>query len=90
MNTATVFPNPFTDGVSLNLQLSRPVEKMLVSLVDAKGRVMVRQELVNMPAGTSVQQLNFNSNLPGGTYYMLIQGMPNGKNVTLPLLKMSR
>ena len=86
----TAFPNPWTDQVNLGLQLSQPVARMLVSLVDSKGRVLFRQEMDNLPQGSSVQPLNLNANLPTGTYFLLVQGLPDGKSVSLPMVKLPK
>ncbi len=86
----TAFPNPWTDQVNLGLQLSQPVARMLVSLVDSKGRVLFREEMDNLPQGSSVQPLNLNANLPTGTYFLLVQGLPDGKSMSLPMLKLSK
>jgi len=87
----TAFPDPFVDRVSLNLELSRPVNKLLVLLVDASGRVLVREELHNLPQGRSIQGLDWNgSNLPVGSYFVILQGLPDGQGRTIPMIKVSK
>jgi hypothetical protein len=87
----TAYPNPFVDKVTLNLELSRPVNKLVVSLIDVSGRVLIRQELSNLPQGRSVQSLDLNGgNLPVGTYFILLQGLPDGRNKAIQLLKVLR
>ena len=88
---AVAFPDPFVDAVSLSLHLPQQVGKLMVSLVDVQGRVLYRQQFENLPQGTSVLPLGITgSKLPAGSYYLLLQGLPDGKNRTLPLLKMQR
>ncbi len=82
-------------GVSLSfgcrcLPLSKPVAKLLVSVVDLSGRTIFTQEMDNLPQGSSVQPLNLNANLPTGTYFLLVQGLPDGKSVSLPMVKLPK
>ena len=87
----TAFPNPFADAVSLSFQLPQPVAKVLVSVVDVSGRVVFRQEMNNLPQGSSVQKLGLNSrNLTNGSYFVIIQGLPEGSSKSLQMLKMVR
>jgi large repetitive protein len=87
----TAFPNPFFDAVNLSFQLPQPVAKVLVSVVDVSGRVVFRQEMNNLPQGTSVQKLGLNSrNLPSGSYFVLLQGLPEGSSKSVQMLKMGR
>jgi len=87
----TAFPDPFVDRVSLNLELSRPVNKLVVLLVDASGRVLVREELHNLPQGRSIQGLDWSgSNLPVGSYFVILQGLPDSQGRTIQVLKVAR
>jgi hypothetical protein len=85
------FPNPFVDEISLSLQLSKPVGKLLAQVVDGSGRVVFQEELDNLPQGISQRQLSLNAgNLPKGTYFIVLQGLPDGKKKTIELLRMTR
>jgi fibronectin type 3 domain-containing protein/predicted esterase len=76
----SAFPNPFMDALMLNLQLSKPVAKLLVSVVDQSGRAIFKQELANLPQGTSVQKLGLpGASIPAGSYFILLQGLPEGQ-----------
>jgi len=85
-----VFPNPFMDVITLNLQLSKPVAKLLVQVVDLSGRVIYQEQLSGLPQGISQQRLGLNGNsLPKGSYFVLLQGLPDGRTKTLQLIKMA-
>ena len=82
-----VFPNPFVDAVTLSLQLPKAVSQLSVALLDLSGKVIQRQELEGLPAGSSTQQLSLGRNLAPGSYFILLQGLPDGKIRTIQLLK---
>jgi large repetitive protein len=87
----SAFPNPFVDEISLSLQLSRPVARLLVRVTDVSGRVVFGQELHNLPQGASQQQLSIKGgNLSSGSYFIELQGLPEGNRKTIQLLKMKR
>jgi len=54
------------------------------------GKVIQRQELENLPAGSSTRKLNLGAELSAGSYFILLQGLPDGKIRTLPLVKSTR
>jgi len=57
---------------------------------DATGKIVFRQELDNLPAGTSVQRLGLQGRtLPAGTYFVSLE-MPGGKLQALQILKLSK
>jgi hypothetical protein len=85
-----VFPNPFVDGVTLSLQLPKAVSRLSVMLLDMSGKVIRRQELEGIPAGGSTQQLSLGRNLAPGSYFILLQGLPDGKIKAIQLLKTTK
>jgi fibronectin type 3 domain-containing protein len=86
----SVFPNPFVGDVTLSLELPKAVSKLSVALLDVSGKVIHRQELGGIPAGSSVQSLNLGKDLAPGNYFILLQGLPDGGVRTLSLLKTTR
>jgi hypothetical protein len=86
----SVFPNPFVEDVQLSLQLPKAVSKLSVALLDVTGKVMQRQELEGIPAGSSTQKLSLGRGLAPGNYYILVQGLPDGKIRTISLLKATK
>jgi len=85
---AGTFPNPFVDGINLNLQLSKPVARLLVRVTDLSGRIVFVQQLTNLPQGASEQRLGLNGNgLTPGTYFIQLDGLGDGKIRTLQVLK---
>ena len=88
LTKVSAFPNPFVDVIMLDLQLSKPVAKLLVRVTDLSGRVVLQQELTGLPQGASEQKLRIDGrNMPQGAYFILLQGLPDGKNRTLQLIK---
>jgi hypothetical protein len=84
----SAFPNPFVDEISLSLQLSKPVAKLLVGVADVSGRMLFQEELDNLPQGISQRQLSLNAGiLPKGTYFIVLQGLPDGRTRTIQLIK---
>ena len=86
----SVYPNPFVTDVTLSLQLPKAVSQLSIALLDLSGKVIQRQELEGLPAGSSTQQLSLGRNLAPGNYFILVQGLPDGKIRTLSLLKTTR
>jgi len=86
----SVFPNPFVEDVTLSLQLPNAVSKLSVALLDLSGKVIQRQELEGIPAGSSTQKLSLGRDLAPGSYFILLQGLPDGKIRTISLLKASK
>ena len=82
----SAFPNPFVDDVTLSLQMPKAVSKLSVALLDVSGKVIQRQELEGIPAGSSTQTLSLGRNLAPGNYFILVQGLPDGKIRILQLV----
>jgi hypothetical protein len=68
-NKTTVYPNPFNDQV--NFRMTHPVEgKILVSLFDVQGRLLMHQEKEAQDQLLAISNLN----LPAGEYFVKLEG----------------
>jgi hypothetical protein len=87
----SIFPNPFVEDATLSLVLPKAVSKLSIALLDVSGKVLLREELDGLAAGSSSRPLGLGSrDLPVGNYFILVQGLPDGKIRTLSLLKTTR
>ncbi|MDP4215138.1 MAG: hypothetical protein Q8927_02985, partial [Bacteroidota bacterium] len=85
------YPNPFVDAMTLSMALTQPVDKLLVLVTDGSGRMLFRQELINLPQGVSAQRLALHgADLPAGTYFVILEGLPGEKARVLQVVKLRR
>ncbi len=68
--TATIYPNPFTDFVSIDLKADE-AQEVTVKLVDFMGRVLYERK-EGLVKGNNHMLLNFKDQLTDGVYYISI------------------
>lgn len=65
------YPNPFVDQVFVHLSHIKPIQQVTLDLYDLQGRLLVRSNKGNLPAGNNLLTLNVSSMaLPTGTYLL--------------------
>ncbi|HTI89861.1 MAG TPA: LamG-like jellyroll fold domain-containing protein [Puia sp.] len=88
ISSARVYPNPFVDDVTLSLGLTESVEKLMVQVVDMSGKIVMRREFYNAPAGTWQQTLGLNgASLSKGIYLIQVVGIKNEKPRVFTVIK---
>lgn len=95
-NVATVFvhpssvvsisPNPFTDKISMIIQLSQP-QQLQIELVDAAGRTVRRLQAAGQ-AGMNTLTINSLGNLSNGIYFLHLHA--TGQEIRQKLVKTGR
>ncbi|RYY61720.1 MAG: T9SS type A sorting domain-containing protein [Chitinophagaceae bacterium] len=79
----SVFPNPFVNDVTLQMELKKNVQKFSVVLYDLSGRLIYRKEFSNATRGPWRQALGLNGRVSTrGTYILQIQGVNEQPIVT--------
>jgi large repetitive protein len=85
--TLAAYPNPFADALMVRLNLEKPAEKLSLQLVDVSGKIVLNQELRNVPKGSSQYSIDTgNRRLNSGVYILRVVGLP-GKNQSLKLIR---
>lgn len=69
--TTAAFPNPFSQELTVQLELSRP-QAVALELRDALGRVVLTQPSAPLPAGPAAVRLN-TASVPAGLYTLLLK-----------------
>ncbi|HTI89860.1 MAG TPA: fibronectin type III domain-containing protein [Puia sp.] len=86
--SAKVYPNPFTDDVTLRLDLTENVDKFVVQVVDMGGRIIVRREFYNALAGIWQQNIGLDgARLPRGIYLIQVVGLKNDRPRVFTVIK---
>ncbi|MGN6438463.1 MAG: PA14 domain-containing protein, partial [Agriterribacter sp.] len=84
-SAAAIYPNPFTDDLTIKLSLSKNVSKLVVRITDINGKAVFVRELSGLTRGQWKQSLGVNgSHLLPGIYFIQIQGIPGE---TIPPIK---
>ena len=78
-----VYPNPFTDNVTVQFELAQPVGKFTLVVVDVSGRIAEKLEFSNAPAGVWQQVLNL-GRLPKGMYFVHVFGLATEEKQSFP------
>ena len=82
----TVSPNPARGRASVNLSLRTPADARLV-VVDALGRVVLRQDLGTRPAGTTRTDLDLSALAPGVYVLRAGSGEQSGRPVVFSVVR---
>ncbi|RMF32296.1 MAG: T9SS C-terminal target domain-containing protein [Bacteroidetes bacterium] len=85
LTSLTLSPNPFHDGFLLDLQSEQPL-KLDISLLDAQGRPVRSLARAFSFTGESTLEFQGLSDLPAGTYFLLLQN-EDGAGKVKTLLK---
>jgi len=86
--TASAFPNPFVDDITVRLSLAKAVDKLQLVLRDVKGHAIFAKDLRNVPQGVSQQKLGVNGrSLASGEYFIEVIGLPDSKKAVVKVLK---
>ncbi|HUP13289.1 MAG TPA: T9SS type A sorting domain-containing protein, partial [Niastella sp.] len=86
--TVTVYPNPFIDNVTVQLQIPTKILLLSVKVTDISGRVISLQAFKEVPAGIWEQRISIKSRaLKAGTYFIELNGLPGGKASVVKLIK---
>ncbi len=81
-----VYPNPFTDNVTVQFERAQPVGKFTLVMVDVSGRIAEKLEFSNAPAGPWQQVLNL-GRLPKGMYVVHVFGLAAGEKQSFRRVK---
>lgn len=76
-SSAAIYPNPFTDDLTIKLSLSKNVPKLVIRITDMNGKAVFVKELSGLARGEWKQSLGVNgSYFVPGVYFIQIQGIP--------------
>ena len=81
-----VYPNPFTDNVTVQFELAQPVGKFTLVVADVSGRIAEKVEFSNAPAGVWSQVVNL-SRLPKGMYFIHVFGLAAADKQSFRIVK---
>jgi len=81
-----VYPNPFTDNVTVQFELAQPAGKFTLVVVDVSGRIAEKLEFSNAPAGVWQQVLNL-GRLPKGMYFVHVFGLATEEKQSFRIVK---
>ncbi|MBX3254218.1 MAG: fibronectin type III domain-containing protein [Chitinophagaceae bacterium] len=82
------YPNPFTDDVILKFSLQKDVPKMLVRIMDSKGKVMLVKEFSKLNKGEWNLPLGLNgSYFAPGIYFMQVEGISGERIPPIKIMK---
>ena len=88
VNQVLVYPNPFTDDVTLKLGLKQDVARFMVIVSDMNGRTVQRKQFENASAGIWQQRLGLNGSMWNpGVYVIQVVGIPGEKPRVFKLIK---
>ncbi len=83
-NKVSVFPNPVTDEVNLNMELAQNFEQVQLSLLDLTGKVLETRSLQNVQQATETFRV---SDLPAGSYILQINTKAGNRNLPFQVVK---
>lgn len=87
-SVVSVFPNPFTDAVTVQAPVRTKISLLSVKITDMSGRVISLRQFRNVPAGTWQQQISLKDlGLNIGTYFMQVDGLPGQNAQVVKILK---
>lgn len=87
-NTIKVFPNPFTDDVSVSFSMEKPTDKLKLIVTDLSGRTLFTKDIQNLPQGMSQQKLGIaGKNLPKGIYLVRVVGSEGNQLTAIKIVK---
>lgn len=85
---AAAYPVPVVDDIMLRLLLSKPVERLEVTLLNVDGRPLYSQELRGLTEGKNERKLNVNArSLLPGVYFIRVSGWKDGTFKMIKVVK---
>ena len=73
-NSATIYPNPVVNELTLELSITREIDDLTVNIFDAQGRIARKNALMDIGVPVGVKTYNLNvTDLAKGVYSMKIQ-----------------
>jgi predicted esterase len=88
IGAADVYPNPFTDDVTLKFELKENVSRFTIAVVDLSGKIVYQREVANAPQGTWIQKLGLKGQTLGrGVYFVRVLGIPGHDQNDLKIIR---
>jgi predicted esterase len=82
------YPVPIEDDLMLRFLLEKPVDRLVASLLDNSGRILLSQEFRGLTSGKNERKFNINGrNLVQGVYFIRITGWSNGTSKIIRVVK---
>lgn len=84
------YPNPFADGIRIAFHNSAAGNKVSAEMFDAYGRLLLRQQFGNMPAGNNILRLTAPSSAPSQGVFMIALKIDGRTVETIKMLRNKR
>lgn len=85
------FPNPFNDYINLEVETTRPIDKLYVEIYDGNGKLMLLKSFNSLNAGKNMLRVSTaEANLLIGLYFIHVRSTDGTTNSILKLIKVTR
>ncbi len=82
------YPNPFTDDVTIKMNLGKNASKVAISVTDVSGNLVYLREVGSVSKGLWQQNLGLNGKLlKSGVYFVRVVGLPGNTTRVIKIVK---
>ncbi|MEX6687513.1 fibronectin type III domain-containing protein [Danxiaibacter flavus] len=82
------YPNPFTDDVTIKMNLGKNASKVAISVTDVSGNIIYLREVGSVSKGLWQQNLGLNGRLlKSGVYFVRVMGLPGNTTRVIKIVK---